>query len=243
MNEGEDHRGADGDDGDHLAAEYALGVLDAVARREAERRMARDPAFAAEVVAWQERLTLLTEFVVPVRPPSGVWRRIEAAIDAETAPKGMAAEPRRGLWHNLSFWRGLAFGSLGLAAASLAGLAVVLPRLQPAAPLVARLAPESGPAVFVAAFDPAERRLVVVPAALSGPEPRVPELWLIPPGGTPRSLGLLDPARPISVSIPPDLQVHAAPQATLAISLEPPGGAPAGVPTGPVIAQGRLQKL
>jgi anti-sigma-K factor RskA len=32
-------------------------------------------------------------------------------------------------------------------------------------------------------------------------------------------------------------------QATLAVSVEPPGGSPTGLPTGPVIASGKLTKL
>jgi anti-sigma-K factor RskA len=33
------------------------------------------------------------------------------------------------------------------------------------------------------------------------------------------------------------------PDATLAVSLEPPGGSPTGQPTGPVIASGKLTNL
>jgi anti-sigma-K factor RskA len=35
----------------------------------------------------------------------------------------------------------------------------------------------------------------------------------------------------------------AAADATLAVSLEPPGGSPTGLPTGPVIANGKLANL
>ena len=55
------------------------------------------------------------------------------------------------------------------------------------------------------------------------------ELWLIPPGGTPVSLGLLE-AAPLTLAT-------ARPQAgwTLAVTLEPAGGGPNGQPTGPVL--------
>ena len=39
-----------------LAAEHALGVLNAAERAAAETRMATDPAFAADVQAWRDRL-------------------------------------------------------------------------------------------------------------------------------------------------------------------------------------------
>ena len=37
-----------------LAGEYVLGTLDAVEARAAEARLAAEPAFAAEVRAWEE---------------------------------------------------------------------------------------------------------------------------------------------------------------------------------------------
>ena len=48
-----------------LAAEYVLGVLDAPARRDGERRIAEDSRFADEVVACQEWLLMLVS-VVPI---------------------------------------------------------------------------------------------------------------------------------------------------------------------------------
>ena len=86
--------------------------------------------------------------------------------------------------------------------------------------------------------------LVIVPAALLTNDPRAFELWLIPSGETrPRSLGLIQPGQPIRLDIPSDLAGHITPDATLAVSLEPPGGSPTGLPTGPVIAAGKLTNL
>jgi|SRR6516164_2565282 len=61
-------------------------------------------------------------------------------------------------------------------------------------------------------------------------------------GGS-RSLGLIQPGQPIRLTIPPDLAGHLTPDAALAVSLEPPGGSPTGLPTGPVIASGKLTSL
>ncbi len=86
--------------------------------------------------------------------------------------------------------------------------------------------------------------LVIVPAALLTNDPRSFELWLIPTGETrPRSLGLIQPGQPIRLDIPSDLAGRVTPDATLAVSLEPPGGSPTGLPTGPVIAVGKLANL
>jgi anti-sigma-K factor RskA len=72
---------------------------------------------------------------------------------------------------------------------------------------------------------------------------RVLELWLIAPGGKPRSLGLIEAGRAIHINLPADLIGHVAADTTLAVSLEPPGGSPTGQPTGPVIANGKLTNL
>jgi anti-sigma-K factor RskA len=223
-------------DGGVLAAEYVLGVLSAAERREVERRLAREPALAAEVAFWQERLSGLADAAPPVAPPPGAWSRIESAIAAETG----AAPARPWIWQSLAFWRGLTAASATLAAASIAALAYV--SLAPA-PLTATLGGSAGQPNFVAAVTATANTLVVVPAALTS-DPRAYELWLIPSGETrPRSLGLIQPGQPVRLSIPAGLTGRITPDATLAVSLEPTGGSPTGEPTGPVIATGKLTKL
>lgn len=231
-------------DGDHVAAEYALGVLDADARREAERRIGRDPAFAREVAFWEMRLTPLADSVPAVEPPRHLWGEIEEKLDfaARSRPQAQPSEPPT-LWQKLAFWRGLAFGSLGLAAASLVGVAVLLTQPPAQPPLVATLAQQTGGPAFVASIDRDRRVVTVVPATFAQQPGRVPELWLIPPGGAPRSLGLLNPAQPVALTLSNELLPHANPNSALAVSIEPPGGSPTGLPTGPVVAQGRLTTL
>ena len=50
-------------------AEYALGVLDADARRELEQSAARDPALQATLERWQRRLAPLADDVTPSTRP------------------------------------------------------------------------------------------------------------------------------------------------------------------------------
>ena len=69
------------------------------------------------------------------------------------------------------------------------------------------------------------------------------ELWLIPEGEKPHSLGLIDPDKPVTISVPENLLPKVNQSAVLAVSLEPPGGSPTGQPTGPVIANGKLAAL
>jgi anti-sigma-K factor RskA len=234
----DDHTMGAGEDRDFLAAEYVLGVLGAEERRAVELRLQREPDFAAEIAFWEARLGGLAEGVAPVAPPAELWQRIEARIAAKPAPE------RGGLWQSLAFWRPFAIASAGLAAASMAGLVYLaqVPPLGP--PLLARLDEKSGQPGFLAASNPADGSVTIVPAALiTGQQQQSYELWVIPPGGTPLSLVLVDPTRPVKVSVPPELQPHVSVDSTLAITLEPPGGSPTGQPTGPIIANGRLASL
>ncbi len=221
------------------AAEYVLGVLDARARRRCEFRALRDPAFAREVAFWEERLGGLAEGVPPVRPPASAWARIEAALGGAAS-----AKEEGGIWQSLAFWRGLAIGASALAVACLAALIYVGTVAPPSAPLVARLDAEGGQAGFVAAVSSGGGSLTIVPAALlSAQEHKAMELWLIPSGEKPHSLGLIDPSRPVTITVPKDLLSKVNSEAILAVSLEPPGGSPTGQPTGPVIANGKLAAL
>lgn len=221
------------------AAEYVLGVLNAAQRRAAERRIGRDAAFAREVADWEERLGGLAGAVPEIAPPKGLWTRIEAALGRAAAEDGT----RAGLWQSLSFWRGLAMGASALAAASLAALIYVGAVGTPGVPLVARLDAEGGQAGFVAAVNTGGGSLTIVPAALLAAERKSMELWLIPPGDKPHSLGLIDPSRPVTIKVPKDLLARVNNEAVLAVSLEPEGGSPTGQPTGPVIANGKLAAL
>ena len=63
-----------------LAAEYALGTLDADERTQVETMMAIDKDFTAVVEAWQQKLGALNQMVGSVEPRPEVWDRIKAAI-------------------------------------------------------------------------------------------------------------------------------------------------------------------
>ncbi len=225
-----------GEDPDVLAAEYALGVLDGAERLGAERRFATDAAFAREVEAWQARLDAFTAEIAAEQPAPHVWAGIAQRLDAS----GAVVELR--LRRSLALWR-TATATAGALAAALA-LVVVWPHPTPApAPvLTARLAATAkGPTVFVAFYDPGRKAIVLTPASVSSAQDRSPELWLIPTGGKPISLGVA--AFENSVQMIPAASLVSVGSGTLAVSVEPRGGSPTGQPTGPVIATGQLTSL
>jgi anti-sigma-K factor RskA len=87
-----------------LAAEYALGTLDADERTQVEAMMAVDDDFTAVVHAWEFRLGVLNQMVGAVEPRPELWDRIKTAIgeaepqspiDLPETPPPVAAEAVR----------------------------------------------------------------------------------------------------------------------------------------------------
>lgn len=221
-----------------LSAEYALGTLRGGARRQFEIAMQNDPALRAEVARWQEAFTQLDNTLPPVAPPASVWKRIQLQLGPlPQSPVVSDRQAHRETAKNMP-WRGY----LGWALA--AGLAALLlvPRLlvQPAAitPVAILANGSTGTGQWVVSVDKQANRLTLTPLHLQEiAKDRSLELWTIPAGGKPRSLGLLSDASPTQLSLAarmPD------PGSTLAISLEPQGGSPTGQPTGAVLYSGTI---
>ncbi|THD64104.1 anti-sigma factor [Phenylobacterium sp.] len=234
-------------DSEAFAAEHALGVLSSAERRQAEARMAAEPAFAAEVEAWRERLNPIADTLPSIPAPHALWLRIERSLGANDNAVAV---------RGLRFWRGATAGSLTLAAASiaaavmLANRAPVVVQAPPAAQgqlLNASLVSQSGAPVplFVAAYDPTRKALIVTSLVTPGNDPaHVHELWVIPADGKPRPLGLLEPGKTKAMPMPESLLPSLAAGSALAVSLEPPGGSPkVDAPSGPITAVGKLAKI
>lgn len=76
-----------------LAAEYALGTLDAEERAQVETMMAMDQEFTALVQAWEFRLGPLNQMVGLVEPRPIVWENIRVAIGQSSTPQAPLALP------------------------------------------------------------------------------------------------------------------------------------------------------
>src|SRR5206468_5088304 len=75
-----------------LAAEYALGTLDADERAQVETMMAVDTEFTAIVHAWEYRLGVLNRMVGSIEPRPIVWENIRAAV-GHSGPQAPMALP------------------------------------------------------------------------------------------------------------------------------------------------------
>jgi anti-sigma-K factor RskA len=240
-------------DDDLLAGEYVLGVLDAGERRGVERRILAEPAFAQLVTAWEQRLAPLLSQFDPLAPSPHVWPRIRTRLG--WAPVQGA---RGGLWNNAGFWR----AATGLAVA--AGLVAVAIGLRPETPAppppvvvtqpaqseqqvakpVVVLARDDGSTGWLASIDAVHHAILMVPV----PSPAdasglVNELWLIPPGQAPVSLGFVSNEKAHTVEVPASVRRALAKGSTLAITLEPQAGIPHAAPSGAIVAKGEISAI
>ncbi|TXL74788.1 hypothetical protein FHP25_15345 [Vineibacter terrae] len=231
------------DDREALAAEHVLGLLSPADAAAAERRIAGDAAFAAAVAAWRARLADLDQTAAPLPVGEALWARIRAGIapPAEgVRASASAAETRRlsHLWNSLVFWRGLAGAAIAAAAALLVTIGLApAPQDQPA--FVAVLTTDQGrPGAVMHAY--ADGRVTLIPLEIAPiPRGRSLQLWSISTAApSPVAIGLMDQVRTIRLDLgnlsPAQLRQR------FAVSLEPAGGSPTGLPTGPVVMQGQM---
>jgi anti-sigma-K factor RskA len=200
---------------DALAAEYVLGVLDLAERAATEARIRREPGFAALVAAWEDRLADLNADYAETPAPD-LLPQIEARLFPKAAGAARPARLSPGRWLS------------GMAAAAVVVVLAVATLVPPQPGLVAVLATADNRLAYeVRSFGDTLRvtRVAGVPAVAG----QVHELWVIAPGAAPVSLGLLQ-EEVLVVDYPGPL-----PGWRLAVSVEPEGGSPTGVPTGPVI--------
>lgn len=219
-----------------LAGEYVLGLLDSANEALVAARITTDADFAAEVEAWCLRLRPLVDGNdVPV--PPYLWQKIEDALPQPTGQdKGTA---------NVRLWQALT----GISASAAAILAVILlqqptpvvPAL-PDAPLVAALGSETGKASITARYDASRGQMLLTPVSLDTGE-LYPELWVVPADGKPRSLGIVRGDVPSEIIINAEIRGFLDEGATLAITPEQQGGAPGGIPAGPIIASGKITTI
>jgi anti-sigma-K factor RskA len=238
-----------------LAAEYVLGTLDKDERDTVEARRENDSLLDQAIISWQAHLAGLNDYVQDAEPRKDLFDDILAKLDQRIDNKALSDKPMNTVASavvvemeemriKLKRWRFSALGASAIAAC----LAIFMVVKPPAAPVVQANAPfvavfqadDKQPA-FIMSLDIETRQLTVRPVSAQGQaEGKTYQLWIKADeiGPAPRSLGLLaNVANPIQKQINYDPAVIR--HATFGISVEPAGGSPTGVPTGPAI-HGRL---
>lgn len=222
-------------DDDALAAEYALHLLDAEARRAFETRMRIDQNLRALAIAWEARLIPMAEEIAPVEPPAKIKARV---IEEISGPKQAPTSSLSRVWAFL-----LGAGAVAAVAGFLMVSSVFesAPDLTPA--FRAELSAPDASIVLVASVIPATHEIVVEPVSGTPPDGRIFELWLIAEGASvPVSLGVLETGVTTRITVPDEIAPSVR-TGTIAISDEPPGGSPTGTPTGTVLATATFQDI
>jgi anti-sigma-K factor RskA len=107
--------------------------------------------------------------------------------------------------------------------------------------LVAVLNQEPTAPAFLLTIDPQNGTLIVRRVSAAPESGRSYELWLISSRfSAPRSLGIVGNDEFTQRAIPSGLDVDTMRAANYAVSLEPAGGSPSGVPTGPILFTGKM---
>lgn len=231
----------DDDDIDAIAGEFVLGTLTADERSEVHLRRARDSVLDTAITAWERRLFPLSTLSRVETPPSNLLEKILARID-ERAQVLMNGATVAKLERGLNLWRAAALTASAIAACL--ALAVGWDHFQPMRKqqnLVAVLQKDAASPAFLVTVNIDDRVMTVQPIAAKAQTGKSYELWLVQQSlGTPKSLGLIDETRAITRPQLAAYQPDVIESATFAVSLEPEGGSPTGVPTGPVVFAGKL---
>jgi len=234
-----------------LAASHALGTLRGGARRRFEAIAREQAPVRAAALVWQGRLASMAELQTPVVPDAAVWTRIRNLIEAEQQQQAIArqraaptpaAAPAEGGWlSSLALWRSAAAaGALATVVAVVVGVNLSDQlRNAPAVQYVSVLHDDKAVPTMLVTFDPKKRQLLLQRVGdYHEGEDKSLQLWALPPGGAPRSLGVLGRDAALRLAAQ-EADVRSVP--ALAISLEPKGGVPSERgPTGPVLFKGAL---
>lgn len=231
------------DDIEALAAEYVLGTLSREERLAVATRRDSDPELDAAITAWERRLGPLAEVVVPVQPPANLYNKIRARIGLASHVVSLRSR-EQALARRVSRWRSATVGMTALAA-SLAGV-VGWQRHQAGempTQYVAVLGAGDAKPAFLLTVDTKTQMFVI--SAVGAPEQpkKSYQVWLVNDRmPAPKSLGVFKDGdmevMPMQKAADHDVLMNA----TYAVSLEPEGGSPTGLPTGPVVFSGKLIK-
>lgn len=238
-----------------LAGALVLGVLEGEERVAAQRMQLGDPAFRRAVEWWEWRLGAMAEAAPAIAPPPGLLRAIEARIDAlesegTLAPHAVGPPPTRGP----SRWSiATALAGAGMAAAAIAlyfstpgASDPVEPTVAVADPgpqLIAQLADEDGERRLASRIDRDSGMLALSIAGLDAEAGFAPELWVIPEGGSPVSLGAIPEQGEFERELSEAEAGLLREGATIAVTFERDTGERHEAPTPPILLAGALDQV
>lgn len=247
-----------GGERDVLAGELALGVLQGEERTAAQQLLLADRDFAAQVRWWNYRLACMAEEAGAVDVGEDLWPAIVRRLAA--SPGGVPLEepvqpspiaPRRFSGWSLG-------GAMAGAAAAAAVVTLMLVRPQPetveapaqppvSAPagerLVAQLQGAQGAFTLAGLVETEAARISLNISGLAPQEGAAPELWVVPEGGAPISLGRIPAQGTFDRALTPAEQAVLIPGSALAVTYEDTETIPNDAPGGEILAVSPLSEV
>jgi anti-sigma-K factor RskA len=219
-----------------LIGEYVLGLLDEAEAAEVRELIERDSEAAQMALQWQQHFLELSDQLPPQTPSTQLWQRLQDSLSLTPTVS------RVNVW--LTWWQSLATWRLTSAALAFALIVALMPNLWRTD------MPGNSYTVVLQAPGEAAKPGWVVHVDGTGslrlqplledqiPADRSVQFWtLIDPAIGPRSLGLVEPGKPLQLSAE---QIGAVqPGQLFELTLEPAGGSPKDRPTGKVLYIGR----
>ena len=211
---------------DRLTAEYVLGTLRGAARRRLERLCMTNSTARRLVNRWEDDFAALSRSLVPLQPSPRVWAGVQRQLaDAES--------PARFIRRRSRTWQFAAAAGL-VAVVLVVGLFV----RQPFAPLqtVAVLGTDATHPLWRVERPAKLTRLTIrVVGPVQVASQKAYELWALPRGGKPVSLGVLPESGVLERDLSESQRVALLTADKVAVSIEPAGGSPIGSPTGTIV--------
>lgn len=218
-----------------LIGEYVLGLLDDDQAEEVRELIRVDHEAAKTALEWEAHWLELSDRLPAQHPSAALWPRIQRSIGQNNPHEQTLAQR---VWHSLNLWR---LTSAALAFGLLVSLLPWILSKTPATPAYTAVLQPPGEAAspgWVVHIEE-DGDLQLEPLVTDTiPDDRSVQLWtLIDPADGPRSLGLVQPGQPYTLSAEQIGQVQRG--QLFELTLEPAGGSPLSRPTGKVLYIGR----
>ena len=232
---------------DELARRYVLGTMRGAARRRFAALAGQHATIRRSIDAWEARLTPVAWSLPPVEPSELVWRRIVRELGfGQQATRSAAPVPwmaAAAAFAVLALGFGYAWWQSATRPPQVITETVVETVIEPLPEraTIAFVSDDASRSLWLARLFPASQEIVV--QVVTEPEQRADadyQLWLLTADGTPLSLGILPQSGEATLTMDPAAAAELPTSELVAVSLEPPGGSPQPVPTGPVLFTGTL---
>jgi anti-sigma-K factor RskA len=211
---------------DRVAGDYVLGTLRGSPRRRFERLCTTSDAARQAMHRWEDDFSVLSRTLTPVEPSAGVWLQISRRLSI-----GAGAVP-----HRPRRWRTWSLA----AAASLIAVGLVVGLIMHARhaelQTIAVLGRDATQPLWrIERTQEATALTIEVVGSVQAAKDSAFELWALPRGGNPVSLGILPASGTTQRMLSAAQRAALLAADKIAVSVEPSGGSPTGSPTGPII--------